>query len=192
MNGFCQDELVGGAVSTQEIEAALAVVRLAIRNEIAGQRFYGDAAYYCVDLWAKEIFATLAEEEDAHARLLLREYQALTTQGRWIDLEVVQASDEEVDITRIHFSDDELAGELFPLRWSVDEAVDRRADDLAALAFGIKMEEEAVDLYDRAARETTDPAAKQAYQFLIREETRHYRQLKDRWETLAGTAFVGA
>lgn len=84
----------------QDLESALAVIRSAIHDEVTGQRFYDDAARYCIDPWAKEMFATLAKEEDVHTRLLLREYEALTTQGRWIDPEMALASDAVVDITR--------------------------------------------------------------------------------------------
>jgi rubrerythrin len=179
----------------QNLERVLAVLRTAIQAEISGQQFYSDASFYCVDLWAKDIFASLARDEEGHARLLLVEYEALTTEGRWIDPDIALASDVEVDITRLTFADDPStsgAGEqLFPPQWSAADAIDRRADDLAALAFGVKMEEKAIALYRHEADAVQDPAAKKAYNFLIEEETHHYLQLKDRWEKLAGTMFVG-
>ena len=69
------------------MEHALAVLQRAIQNEVAGQRFYNDAAYHCIDPWAKDLFSTLALEEENHTRLLLVEYEALETRGRWLDLE---------------------------------------------------------------------------------------------------------
>lgn len=179
----------GETWSRQEIESALVIVRQAIHNEIAGQRFYNDAAFTCIDPWAKEIFAELAKEEEVHTRIFLLEHESLTTQGRWLDLEVARASDKQVDITRIDFSDVEPAGELFPTEWSADQAVDRRADDLAALAFGIQMETQAIHLYGQAARTTHDPAAQKTYEFLVEEETQHYHELKAQWEKLAGMPF---
>jgi rubrerythrin len=173
----------------QDIESALAIVRQALHNEITGQRFYYDAAYYSIDPWAKEIFASLAKEEDDHTRLLLLEYEALTTQGRWLDLETAQSSQAKVDIARIDFSTDEPAKELFPPQWEAGQAVDRTVDDLAALAFGVKMERAAVDLYSHAARTIGDPVAQRTYHYLVEEETRHYHQLKTWWEDLAGLPF---
>jgi rubrerythrin len=175
----------------QDTETALAIVRRAVRNEIAGQGFYNDAAYHCIDLWAKEIFATLAREEEEHTRLLLLAYEALTRQGRWIDLDSARTSDAVVDITRLDFPEDGPAEELFPPEWSMGGVVDRRADDLAALAFGIQMEERTIDLYRRAATTSGDAAAQEAYEFLVQEEIRHYHQLKNHWEKLAGMAFEG-
>jgi rubrerythrin len=182
----------GETWSNQDIAQALVVLRRAIHNEITGQRFYSDAAFACIDPWAKEVFATLAREEQVHTRLLLLEHEALTTQGRWLDLEMARTSNAEVDIARFDFPDDEQVEELFPLHASVEQIVDRRVDDLDALAVGIKMEKAAIDLYSRAATATGDPVARETYGFLVEEETRHYHQLRSQWEDLAGTAFVAS
>jgi len=178
--------------SVGDLEGTLAVIRRAIHSEVAGQRFYNDAAYYCIDPWAKEIFANLALEEEGHTRLLLAEYEALKTGGQWLDPETALARIANVDITRLTFPDDDLDQELFPPQWSAADAIDRRADDLAALAFGIRMEQEAIDLYTGEIEAAHDPAARQAYQFLVEEETRHYQQLRGRWEALAGIPFQDA
>lgn len=172
-----------------DVESALAVLRLAIRNEVAGQRFYNDAAFYCVDPWAKDVFAGLAKEEEKHTQLLLVEYETLKAKGEWVDPEQALERGPEVDITRVTFADDEPAEELFPLQWSMGDTVDRRADDLAALAFGVRMEREAIDLYGGQRADNLDLAAKEAYSFLIEEESRHYDQLKEQWERLAGRPF---
>jgi rubrerythrin len=176
------------------VDHTLAILRRAIQNEIAGQRFYSDAAYHCIDPWAKELFATLAVEEENHARLLLVEYDALETHGRWIDPDKALSDGVNIDITTYTFPEDDNASsrELFPVDWSAREAVDRRADDLAALAFGIKMEQDALDLYGQELVDTEDPAARKAYRFLIDEETQHYNDLKEQWENLAGMPFGGA
>jgi hypothetical protein len=172
-----------------DLESALAVIRSAIHDEVSGQRFYNDAARYCIDPWAKEMFATLAKEEDVHTRLLLLEYEALTTHGHWIDPEMALASDAVVDITRFVFPEEDSIASLFPPDWSGDGAIDRRSDDLAALAFGIDMERRAIDLYERGARGATDLSARRMYELLVGEETEHYQQLKDQWEKLAGVSF---
>jgi len=179
-----------GSVLVADTDNALAVIQQAIHNEVAGQRFYNDASYFCIDPWAKEIFATLAQDEEGHTRLLLVEYESLANSGRWLDPDSAKASGADVDITRFTFPDDKPAEELFPPEWSADRAVNRTADDLAALAFGIEMEKQAIALYEREASTATDPAAQQAYSFLVEEETRHYKDLKTHWEKLAGRAFV--
>jgi rubrerythrin len=178
--------------SVGDLEGTLAVIRRAIHDEVAGQRFYSDAAHYCIDPWAKEIFARLAQDEEEHTRLLLAEYEALKTRGWWLDPETALAKNADVDITRFTFPDDDLGQELFPPQWSAADAIDRRADDLTALAFGVRMEQEAIDLYAGEAEAAHDPAARQAYQFLVEEETRHWEQLRGHWEALAGIPFQDA
>ncbi len=172
-----------------EMEGTLAAIRLAIRNEIAGQRFYQDAAFYCIDPWAKDVFANLVREEEVHTQMLLVEYEALKKTGKWIEVEQALEREANIEITMLDFSGDESEAELFPPEWSVGDAVDRRADDLAALAFGIRMEKEAISLYSRERASTPDPSARTAYSFLIEEESRHYDQLKSQWERLAGQPF---
>lgn len=177
------------ALLPHEVESALVVVRQALHDEIAGQRFYNDAAFYCIDLWAKEVFASLAQEEQVHIQVLLLEYESLKTKGRWLELQVARTSDANVDVTQFDFGDDETAQELFPPQWSVEQAVDRRSDDLDALAFGIQMEQAAIDLYSRTGNESADHTARVIYGYLAEEETRHYHELKARWENLAGMPF---
>lgn len=175
-----------------DLEEALSVIERAIQNEIAGQRFYQDAAYYCIDPWAKEAFSTLAREEEEHATLLLGEYQSLTSQGRWLSPEAALELGARTDIGRLTFSGNEPGAALFPAGWSPEHAVDRRTDDLSVLAFGIQIEEQSLALYQQQADGIPDPAAREAYQFLVEEERRHHRQLQARWESLAGRPWPGS
>jgi rubrerythrin len=174
-----------------ELAGALAVLRHAIHNEIAGQRFYNDASFYCIDPWAKDLFSSVAREEEKHTQLLLVQYKALETRGQWVHPEIALDAAPEVDISSFTFSDDEPAVELFPPQRSAGDAVDRRADDLAALAFSVRMEKEAIDLYNGERARAQEPAAQEAYGFLIEEETRHYRQFMNQWERLSGRPFPG-
>ena len=170
-------------------QSALMVIQNAIHNEVSGQRFYSDAARFCIDLWTKEMFASLAAEEELHTRLLLVEYESLSNRGRWIDHKTALDREAGVDIAAFTFPEAERDGELFPDPGSPDQKVDRTMDDLSALALGIRMEQKAIDLYAKEARETDDNAAREAYEFLVVEETRHHDQLKGQWEKLTGMAF---
>ena len=176
-------------MSKPETESALAVLRRAIHNEVAGQRFYNDASFFCIDPWAKDIFSNLAQEEEKHTQLLLVEYEALETQGQWVDPDKALESAPGMDITKLTFSEDDPVEELFPLQRPVGDGVDRRADDLAALAFGIRMEQDAIDLYERELASVQHPEAQKAYRFLVEEEVRHYHQLREQWERLSGRSF---
>jgi rubrerythrin len=176
----------------EDMQGALAVIRQAIHNEVTGRRFYDDAAFYCVDPWAKETFAQLATEEERHIHLLLVEYESVETRGRWIEAQAALDRAPGIDITHISFAQDQTGPDLFPSQATPGEAVDRRADDLAALALGIDMELAAIDLYGREREEASQAAAREAYAFLVEEEQRHYEQLKRQWERLAGRPYQPA
>lgn len=170
----------------EDLRKALEVIRGAIQNEIAGQRFYQDAASYCIDPWAKEAFVTLAREEEKHTALLLGEHESLATEGRWLPPRAALEVGQEADIAQITFSGDEPGPALFPASSSPGQAIERGADDLSALAFGLQIEKRSITLYQRQADAATDPAGREAFLFLVEEERRHYEQLKARWESLAG------
>jgi len=172
-----------------DVEAALAVIEIALQNEIAGQRFYSEASSYCIDLWAKEIFARLAEDEERHTQILLGEHEALSSRGEWLHPGDALRAGEGVDITRIPFSAAEPEAELFPPEWTAANAINRTWDDLAALAFGIDLETAAIALYEAEAKKVTAAAAIRAFNYLVTEEKRHYDDLVERWEQLAGVEF---
>jgi rubrerythrin len=173
-----------------DAQRALDVLRRAIQSEIAGHRFYSDAARYCVDPWAKEVFFDLARDEDEHARLLIVEYESLAAGGRWIGREAAAVAAEEADITRLTFPGEAMGSDLFLFQGSVRETVDRRSDDLAALAYGIGLEKQAIDLYRKAADQAREQTAREAYEFLVQEELGHHDRLRQQWEALAGRAYA--
>lgn len=173
----------------EDRRGALVAIQRAIQNEIAGQRFYDDAAFHCIDPWAKEAFSRLAREEEQHVVLLLGEYQSLSTQGRWLSSQAALQLGTTVDITQMTFSIEGPQAELFPQEWSAEKAIDRRADDLSALALGLEIEARSIALYRREADTAPDPAAREAYSFLVEEERRHYKQLRAGWENLAGISW---
>jgi len=170
----------------EEQNGALVVLLRAIQNEIAGQRFYDDAARYCIDLWAKELLSTLAREEEGHAQLLLGQHDALRSGAGWLDLQEAMDRGATADVSRLTFPAEGPAAALFPPAWSPTQALDRAADDLSALALGIEIEKLAVALYQGESDTAQDEAARDAYRFLVQEERRHYRQLTTHWERLSG------
>jgi rubrerythrin len=161
----------------EEQNGALLVLMRAIQNEIAGQRFYEDAARHCIDPWAKELLATLSHEEEGHTLLLLGQYDALLSGVGWLDVQEAQARGAETDLRLLTFPAEEHATAM---------ALERGADELSALALGIQMEKLAVGLYQEKRDTAGDEAARAAFRFLMEEERRHYEQLTAHWERLSG------
>jgi len=171
----------------EEQHGALVVLLRAVQTEVSGQRFYDDAARYCIDPWAKELLYTLAREEEAHAQFLLGQHDALRSGAGWLTLEEGMARGAAADISRFVVLAEDPSAALFPPGWSPAQALDQGSDDLTALTLGIEIEKLAVALYQGEGTAARDGAAQDAYRFLAQEERRHYRLLTTHWERLSGT-----
>jgi rubrerythrin len=162
-------------------EEALAVLRRAMENEREGYRFYLEASERSPDPAGQGTFRTLAKDEERHLAILLVEYDSLTAGEGWVALEEAIAREVEVDITKPLFPGDELAPQEkspFEATWAAYE-VEALAGDLAVLEFGMGVEEDFYKMYEQAAAETDDPLGRRAYQFLMKEENRHFKLLQD-------------
>jgi rubrerythrin len=162
-------------------EEALAVLRRAMENEREGYRFYLEASERSPDPAGRGTFRTLAGDEEKHLALLRVEYDSLSTGEGWVDLKEAIAREVEVDITKPLFPGEELAPQEkspFEETWAAYD-VGKLEGDLAVLEFGMGVEEDFYKMYEKAAAETDDPLGRRAYQFLMKEENRHYKLLQD-------------
>jgi len=171
----------------QQQEEALAVLRRAMENEREGYRFYLEASERSPDPAGQGTFRTLAKDEERHLAILLVEYDALSAGEGWVDLEEVMGREVEVDITKPLFPGEELAVQEtspFEATWAAYE-VEALAGDLAVLEFGMGVEEDFYKMYEQAAAETDDPLGRRTYQFLMKEENRHFKLLQDAHDYLS-------
>ena len=173
-------------------QSTLIVLRRAIQNDLAGQRFYFDAASYCIDPWAKEVFATLARGKERHVRRLLAEYESLRESDRWNGLGRGRSGRATLDVTHLTFDEDEEVEGTSPFRRTPGQLVDRRSDDLEALALGIDMERSVLEFYRQASLAAEDQEVRKTYEFLLRDKARYYHRLRDQWQDLAGVPFDAA
>jgi hypothetical protein len=183
------NHLKGGGQSMQLRQAALIVLRRGIQNDLAGQRFYFDAASYCIDPWAKEVFVTLAQRKEKQVRRLLAEYESACDLNQQNGNGPGRAPRATFDITQLTFQDDEDVEEPFPFQLTASQLVDRRSDDLDALALGIDVERSVLEQYSHASRAARDQEVRKAYEFLLRDTARHYHRLRDQWKELTGVPF---
>ncbi len=162
-------------------EETLAALRRAMENERDGYRFFLEASEQSPDPAGQGTFRGLARDEERHLALLLVEYDSLSAGEGWVDPEEAIKRKAEVDIAKPLFPGEEAA----PQEKSPFEAtfaaydVGKLEGDLAVLEFGMKVEEEFYNMYKKAAAEIDDPQGRQAYEFLMKEENRHYKLLQD-------------
>jgi len=168
-------------------EEALAVLRRAMENEREGYRFYLEASERSSDPAGQGTFRSLARDEERHLALLLVEFNSLNAGRGWIDPQEAIRRQVEVDIARPLFPGEELAAQErspFEATFAAYD-VGELEGDLAALEFGMNVEEQFYKMYEQAAAETDDPLGRQAYQFLMKEENRHYKLLQEAHDYLS-------
>jgi rubrerythrin len=168
-------------------EEALAVLRRAMENEREGYRFFLEASERSPDPAGQGTFRNLARDEERHLRLLLVEHNSLAANEGWIDPEEAIQREVELDITKPLFPGEELAPQEaspFAETWAAYDVGDV-AGDLAVLKFGMKVEEDFYNMYEKAAAEADDALGQRAYQFLMNEENRHFKLLQDAHDYLS-------
>lgn len=160
---------------TENTHLALAILQRAMSIEQEGREFYLKAVQTTHDKKGREIFATLADDEQKHHNLIKRQHDALTGDGRWIESSEVKPV--EIDIEQ----------PLFPTsREALEKAITAKSSDRDALLFGLDIEIKSYGLYQKSALETNDPLGKQMFEFLAGEERGHFDILMMRYDSLFG------
>ncbi len=134
-------------------DAALEVLKMALLLERQGKAFYEQVAAQTRSQAVRELFATLAEEEQKHAEILV-ERGGSASPGRVPD----------------------TLGRLVLSR-EIRRQIGAASYEAAAISAAIDMENRAVALYSERAAEAADPAERAMYQWLADWERGHQRFL---------------
>jgi rubrerythrin len=158
-----------------DVKRALGVLRMAIRVEQNGYRFYRRAAEETDDPRGKALFNRLAEEEIAHESIVRACLEGLEREGTWRAV-----SDEE-------WPDESPFAEGEPIfsRQRLKEGVHEYTSELSALRMAYLIEKNAVAFYTKAAQETDHPVGRAMYQDLADWERTHQRILEQEYQFLA-------
>lgn len=157
------------------LNKAIGALKMAIRVEQNGYRFYQRAAEETDDPGGKELFTSLAEDEIAHESILRRRLESLEQQGAWkavADTEWPAGQD---------FGEDEP---VFS-RQLIEGGVSDYTSELSALRMAYLIEKNAVAFYTKAARETEDPVGQALYEDLADWERGHQRVLEQEYKFFA-------
>ncbi len=154
-------------------EEVLAALKEAILNEQDGYKFYMEMVAKVQDEQGKGLFESLARDEKEHLRILQVEYGAVSGDGQWFDLESM-AGKRAPDSVLVLFPSDAAAGlELAP-----------DAGDLDVLQVGMDFERRGYQMYSKAAAETDNPDARAVFNWLAKEENKHYAILSKAYDYL--------
>jgi rubrerythrin len=162
-------------MSDSDVRSALMALDVAIQTEKDGRDFYVRAAEGTNDPGGKVLFASLADDELEHLRLLESQRQALTEGGRWLPPSSAGEEDRASEI---------VGAQIFG-REALSDDVAAYTSELSALRMAYLIERDAVTFYTRAASETEDPDGRAMYERLVEMEKEHQRILEEEYNALA-------
>jgi rubrerythrin len=148
-------------------DTELKVIQTAIINELEGYEFYKMAHSQADDEEVKAAFLKLADEERKHIEWLKDLFE-----------QIKDSMDDVINLTAI---------EAVPgpgiFKW---ENLDRKHAGLAVSAFGIgiQLERMSVEFYDKAAKNTTYPAARSLFETLSKWEQVHLDTFSQEFDKL--------
>lgn len=160
-----------------EDKGVLEALKLAAHKEQDARKFYLESAERVKDACGREMFLTLADEEQHHRTMVQRVYESLVGGGGWIE-----------------FAEAAAVAEFEPLkkRENLKREVGEATGEADALLLAIQLENDSYDLYTQQAEQVSDPAGKQMYRYLAQAERRHFDILMLNYEHMITTGgFLG-
>jgi rubrerythrin len=151
----------------QEFRDALEKAR---KLEIDGAEFYTQLAEKCSLAAGKQLFMSFAADERRHLKVVkdLAEGLGATIDDMPMPRETI----------RTLFAD---------AKEKMEDATAASAEEREAVGIALGMEKQSFALYDQAARDADDDAARKLMERLAQEENQHYEMLENTLEYLEGT-----
>ncbi|MBW1607882.1 MAG: ferritin family protein [Deltaproteobacteria bacterium] len=144
---------------------SLEILKQAILLERRGKAFYRKVAEKTESKGVRDVFETMAAEEQNHIDLLSEQFKAYGKEKKFIP-----GNYKESDSSRVASN---------VLTREIKEKISAAGFEAAAISAAISMEEHAVKLYSESAETTSDPEAKALYEWLARWEREHLGLLLD-------------
>ncbi len=151
---------------TEKFDAFLEPLRIALRLENEGKRFFSEAAAKTQSQLVRQTFEFLAAEEDKHIENIERFYKSLEL-SKGEDVPDIEVSTAEAKLQAFNENLAELKDSVTP-----------SLSDVEAYEVALRFENGAEEFYEQKLLETDDPRIKKFYQWLIDEETMHARLLR--------------
>ncbi|MDP3880153.1 MAG: ferritin family protein [Dehalococcoidales bacterium] len=161
---------------TTEQDRTLDAVKTAIQMEIDGKEFYLKSSRESRNELGKELFKSLAAEEDIHRQKFVEVYEALRSENNW---PVIILQPEAGKGLRTLFS--RAAEEL-------GSSIKAAATELDAIQTAMNMENKSYDFYKSREEKASYEIEKSFYQSIAAQESRHYLILLDYYEYLKDPA----
>ncbi|MBZ0242192.1 MAG: ferritin family protein [Bacteroidales bacterium] len=144
-------------------KSATDILKLAILLERKGKAFYTQVARQTQSKAVKQVFETMAEEENAHINFLSKQFKHYEKNQTFLENEL-QLEDENTETDEI-------------LSAQVKKEISAASFEAAAISAAIEFENKAIKVYSERAEKASDPNEKAMYQMLADWEKTHHRLL---------------
>jgi rubrerythrin len=145
----------------------------AIRFEREGKEFFEEAAKITNNSLGKDVFRTLAEEENVHMNKIMEVYQDLEKKGKWEERITVVGNPDRLKTV--------FAGAME----KIDKDIKVSTSDLEALKKAMELEQRGQKLYNGLAEKAADPLEKRFHLTLATEERGHFLLILDSYDYLS-------
>jgi len=149
------------------MESKVKAIEIALKNEMRERGFYLKQSQKSGDPLGRKMFATMAAEEEEHARYLKELHGKLKATGKWP--EEISAVINRTNVGKVL---DELTDKVNPSNTAT-------ADDKEAIRIAIDFENEAYKFYKGLIAQANHPDEKQIFKILSDLELEHMNSLKE-------------
>jgi rubrerythrin len=143
-------------------EQALDIIKGAILLERKGKAFYETTARNTQSEAVKEIFETMAAEEEKHIEILSKHFESLVRSGK---------------LSNVKYDEKPHQISAAVLTKQIREQITAASFEAAAITAAMSMEDNAVKFYSQRAQTTTNPLEKELFDWLSNWEKTHLQFL---------------
>jgi len=145
-------------------EKALDIIKGAILLERKGKAFYEATAHNTSSNAVKEVFETMAAEEEKHIDILSKHYESLVREGK---------------LSQIEYTDQPENISTQVLTKRIRDEITAASYEASAISAAMAMEDNAIRFYSQRATTTTDNLEKELFNWLSNWEKTHLQFLSD-------------
>lgn len=156
---------------TKQVERVIAE---AIKLEINGRSFFNHASEVTHNDLGKKMFLRLAEEEVKHLDTFSRLFTDIIKDRDW----------------KKYVKKEELTGQS-PVIEEMKARMQRAEgkSEIEALRIGMELEQNAIDFFEKSAKESDDPVAQEIFRKICDEERFHYDLLQAQYDSVTHSGF---
>ena len=150
-------------------------IKTAIQMEKDGYAFYKKASSQTSSKMGKDIFESLAKDEELHLEVFQKLFEDKIEKSEWDNL--VNSSKKYADIN------------IFPKDLEQIEGADPDTNELDAIEIAMNSEKEAIDYYGEIKEKTNDEEISRIINEIIEQEKNHYSILQEEFDHLSKTGY---